>query len=117
MRCREYSGVTRCVIIGLAALMALPACSGANSDRLSFDGQFFRARLNDTDARHKFVVAVSPVSASLAGAREAGRYEAVVYCVNNYGSSDIDWVIDPDAPEEDLAIANDILTLEGACPE
>ena len=33
---------------------------------------------------------------SLFGAKEAGRYEATIYCVNKFGTSDIIWDVSPD---------------------
>jgi hypothetical protein len=100
----------------LASMIGLTGC-GPGDEAVLFDGNLYRTRLNDTDARHKFVVTASPVSASLEGAREAARYEATIYCVNNYGSSKIDWVVGPDDPDEVLPIEDDTLTLEGACPQ
>lgn len=88
----------------------------SEAEKITFDGQFYRTKLSDLDARHKFQVTASPVSASLLGAKEAARYEATVFCVNEYGSSAIRWVVGPDDADEVLPIANDTLTLEGACP-
>ena len=94
----------------------LAACGPREGD-IAFDGQFYRARLDtQRDSRQDFTVEVGPVSASLLGAKEAARYEAVVYCVNRYGSSDISWVVGPDTPDEALRITDDTLTLQGRCP-
>lgn len=100
----------------LLALLALAAC-GPGDDTILFDGQYFRTRINDTEARHIFTVTARPVSASLQGARDAARYEATAYCVRNYGNSRIVWTVGPDDPEETLPIADDTLTLQGACPQ
>ncbi|MGC3936617.1 hypothetical protein ACOTTU_02305 [Roseobacter sp. EG26] len=89
---------------------------GSDADEIRFDGQFYRTRLSDLDERHKFQVTARPVSASLLGAKEAARYEATVYCVNEYGSSAIQWVVGPDDADETLPISDDTLTLQGACP-
>jgi hypothetical protein len=51
----------------------------------------------------------------LVGAREAGRYEATKYCINQYGTSDIAWVSGPDVEDGSLTINNDELQLRGAC--
>ena len=100
-------------------MLGLSACGGGSGgDEILFDGQRFRASLDaDNDARQNFIVSVRPVSASLEGAREAGRYEGTVYCVNRYGSSDIIWVVGPDSPDEALPISGDTLTLQGSCRE
>ncbi|AEI94467.1 MULTISPECIES: hypothetical protein [Roseobacter] len=105
---------TALMIIGLT----LTAC-GPDDDAISFDGQFFNARLKSERGadRAQFSVTVRPVSASLEGAREAARYEATVYCVNSFGRSDVDWVVGPDDESETLTIENDTLLLQGRCRE
>jgi hypothetical protein len=106
----------RRVLVLVAVAIALVGC-GPDEDAISFDGQFFKARVKDLDERHKFVVTASPVSASLLGAREAARYEATKYCVNNYGSSAIRWDVGPDDPDTAMPISNNTLTLQGTCPQ
>lgn len=101
----------------LVAALLLSACAGERrADRVAFDGVFFRSNASKIDRkRDRFEVTVSPASASLDGAREAGRYEAIRYCIENYGSSDIDWLDGPDAEDGTLTIANDRLLLRGIC--
>ena len=99
----------------IAALM-LSACGGKKADRVAFDGQFFRATAKKVDKqRLDFEVTVRPVSGSLEGAREAGRYEAIRYCVGNFGSSEIEWTSGPDAEDGRLLVSNDRLLLTGRC--
>jgi hypothetical protein len=106
----------RVACICAIAAIGLAAC-GPTEDDILFDGQFFRASLkSERSTREDFVVTVRPVSASLLGAREAARFEAISYCVNRYGSSAINWVVGPDSPDEELPIADDTLTLQGRCP-
>ncbi len=101
----------------LMSALALVAC-GPDDDDILFDGQFFRSKLKtERSTPDEFIVTSSPVSASLAGAREAARYEATVYCVNRFGRSDIIWAVGPDSPDEQLPILNDTLTLQGRCPQ
>lgn len=103
-----------------AALIAATAIAGCtdNEDRIAFDGQYYRTKLSKVDGqRDVFTVSVRPVSASLEGAREAGRYEATVYCVNAYGDSDIVWAVGPDTPAEALTVVDDTLTFQGRCPQ
>ncbi|WP_299962404.1 hypothetical protein [uncultured Roseobacter sp.] len=104
-------------ILGLVGVCALLMGCGSDAEDIRFDGQFYNTSVSDLDERHKFEVTASPVSASLTGAREAARYEATIYCVNNYGSSDITWVVGPDAEDATLPISGDTLTLQGACPQ
>jgi len=103
-------------ILGAALItaLALPSC-GRRDDDLAFDGQFFNARAKKVDGdRVQFEVTVRPFSASADGARAAGEYEAIKYCIALYGSSDIIWQRGPDA-EEGLLVSNDTLSLRGAC--
>ena len=103
------------ILIGVA--LAVTAC-GPGDDAVSFDGHFYNARLkSERSDRAQFAVTTRPVSASLDGAREAARYEAIVYCVNQFGRSDVDWVVGPDDESETLTIENDTLMLQGRCRE
>jgi hypothetical protein len=106
---KNWTGIVLCVGF-------LTGCTSTD-DRIFFDGQFYNAKLRKVERQlDQFVVTVNPVSKSLVGAREAGRYEAVVHCVNLFGSSDIIWAAGPDAPEGQLDIEKDVLTLAGKCP-
>lgn len=99
----------------IAALM-LSACSGRKADRVAFDGVFFRSTAGKVDKQvDQFEITVSPASASIDGAREAGRYEATRYCIRNFGTSDVAWTEGPDAEDGTLTIANDRLILRGTC--
>lgn len=100
----------------LIAALLLTACAERRADRIAFDGQFFRASSKKLDKdRINFEVTVRPVSASLDGAREAGRQEGTRYCVGNFGSSDIDWISGPDAEDGRLRVSKDTLQLLGRC--
>lgn len=102
---------------GFVLCAGLLASCTSSDDRLFFDGQFYNSKLRKVERQlDRFTVTVKPVSKSLTGAREAGRYEAVSYCVNLFGSSDIIWTAGPDAPDNQLNIEKDTLTLTGRCP-
>jgi hypothetical protein len=99
----------------LFGLLALAAC-GDNSKRPTFDGNQYRAKLTKVDKqRDQFSVTVTPVSNSLVGAREAGRFEATKYCIAQFGTSDIAWLSGPDAEDGELTITNDKLEFRGTC--
>lgn len=103
--------VLLCVAAGL-----LTGCT-SREDRIAFDGKYFRTKLSKVDGqRDVFTLTVKNASQSIDGAREAARYEATVYCVNTYGSSDITWVVGPDTPPENLRLVDDSLTFQGSCP-
>lgn len=104
----------------LAALLLVSACGEApsRSTRVAFDGQYFRAKVkpvNKKTAPAEFTVTVNDVSASIDGAREAGRYEATKFCIQNFGSSRIKWKLGPDTEPQNLRIENDKLTFAGSC--
>ena len=104
------------IVLFCITAAVLAGCT-ARADRLAFDGKYFRTKLSKVDGqRDVFTLRVRNASQSINGAREAARYEATVYCVTNYGSSDIKWVVGPDTPPENLRLVDDALTFQGACP-
>ena len=107
----------RLIGITLGAALMLTAC-GPDDDDLLFDGKFYRTKVkSERGNRDDFIVTASPVAQSLLGAREAARHAAISYCIERYGSSDIDWVVGPDDEDDALPIDKDTLTLQGTCPE
>lgn len=103
--------------IGVALCAGLLGACTSSEDRILFDGQYFNAKVRKIERQlDVFTVSVKPVSKSLEGALEAGRYEATIHCINSFGSSDIIWTAGPDAPEGQHNIDKDTLTLQGRCP-
>lgn len=99
-------------------VLAVGACDAARKDRLAFDGEYFRSKAAKVDGdRRQIEVTVKPASASITGAQEAGRHEATVYCIENYGSSAVDWVVGPDDDPASYVLDGDVLMLRGACAE
>ena len=102
-------------LISLAAMLA----AGCNNrdDEILFDGQAFRGKagFESRDNRRSFVATIRPVSASIEGAREAGRYEGIKYCVTEYGTSDIAWSLSPDAEPQTWNVDRDTVTFTGRC--
>ena len=105
---------------GLVAATLVSACSVVqpSSEKARFDGQYFRTKVKPVDkkaAPADFTIVVNGVSASLDGAREAGRYEATKYCISKFGSSRVNWKVGPDTEPQKLPISDDKLTLAGSC--
>lgn len=97
-------------------LLTLVACGQARNERILFEGQYFPAKTSKVgDDLSQFVTVIDDVSSSLDGAREAGRYEGTKYCIANFGTSRIDWVVGPDTPPEALTIRDNTLTFQGRC--
>jgi hypothetical protein len=106
----------RFFVIACTIAAVLAGCS-SQEDRVAFDGIYFKTKVSKVDGqRDVFTLLVKSASRSIEGAREAARYEATVYCVNNYGSSDIVWVVGPDTPADNLRLVDDSLTFSGSCP-
>ena len=56
----------------------------------------FNSKLKVGLNKQDFEITVPRANRSLSGAKEAGRYEATIYCVNRFGTSDIVWDLDPE---------------------
>lgn len=105
------------ISIGLGMLLVLGACSGG-VNQLTIDGQSYSGKARaDRDDRAQFVAQAGPASASLENARQAAAFEAVQYCIDYLGTSDIAWINPPDAPEEALLIDNNEVVVQGRCVE
>jgi hypothetical protein len=101
----------------VAAALLLTGCEN-NDGRIAFDGEFFRTKVKRVDKQlDVFTVNIRDVSRSLEGARQAGHHAGVEYCVENFGSSDIEWTIGPDTPAEQLQIVDNTLVFSGVCPK
>ncbi len=118
---RSLPKLNRIAMVGaLGALILVSACGVVRPppDRAAFDGQFFRAKAKPVDKKNAptdFTVVVNGVSKSLDGAREAGRYEGIKFCIQNFGSSRISWKVGPETEPQNLRINDDKLTFAGSC--
>jgi len=106
-------------IMGLATsfFLMMTGCSNPfelEENKVSFDGYYFSSKLsrNKLDDR-AFDLTVRRANRSLSGAREAGRYEATQFCIKNYGTSDIKWVLGPD--DQSVGLTGKVLRLSGQC--
>ena len=106
-----------CSVLVLCPFFVLLGCSNPldlEENKVSFDGHYFSSKItqNKTDNRY-FALMVRRASRSLSGARDAGRYEATRFCIKNFGTSDIEWVLGPD--DENVGLTGKILKLSGKC--
>ena len=100
----------------LMAVLLLSACDGVRADKVAFDGVYFRSTSTAIEKQRDFFeIKTTPASSSLDGAREAGRYEATRYCIENFGTSNMAWINGPDAENGSLTIDDDSLILRGTC--
>mgnify|MGYP003134188613 CR=1 FL=1 len=108
--------MTRTILI-VTALALAAGCTSAE-DRVLFDGYYFPIKVRKVEGqRDHITIEVRDAARSIEGAREAGRYAAVSYCVGTYGSSDIQWIAGPDTLPERLRLVDGALRLEGICPQ
>lgn len=108
------------MLSAVVALAVVSACGivTPSENRVLFDGHAFRAKAKPVDKKASpadFTVVVNGVSASLDGAREAGRFEGTKFCIKQFGSSKIVWKVGPDTEPQNLRISDDKLTFAGTC--
>ena len=106
----------RALVKVLVASTLVAGCSGTirNVNAVKFDGHYFAGRASKSSVDpHGFSVRIRNAAKSIAGAREAARYEATIYCIEQFGTSDIIWSIGPD--DEAISLSNGSLTLAGRC--
>lgn len=107
------------LLVLMAATLAVPvACGRDNPNRVPFDGVVYKSKTKPVDkkvSRADFTSTIYKVSQSLDGAREAARYQGTIYCVTNYGTSDIAWTIGPDTEPGRLAVVDNNITFRGRC--
>ena len=106
----------RALVTVVVASSLLAGCSGKtrNVNAVKFDGHYFSGRAAKIKADpYGFTVRIRNAAKSISGAREAARYEATIYCIEQFGTSDIIWSIGPD--DEAISLSNRSLTLAGRC--
>jgi len=106
----------RALVTVVVASSLLAGCSGKmrNVNAVKFDGHYFSGRASKIEADpYGFTVRIRNAAKSISGAREAARYEATIYCIEQFGTSDIIWSIGPD--DEAISLSNRSLTLAGRC--
>ncbi len=75
----------------------------------------FRAKLSRGQDRRNFTVTVRAGGATVPQARESARFPATRYCIETYGASDIDWVIDPASGDWAVSRDSDKMVFAGRC--
>ena len=103
-------------VAALALALSLAGCNSNDVNRTAFDGVYFKTKAKKLgDDLADFTVQIPGVSRSLEGARGAGEYEGTRYCIKNFGTSDITWVVGPETDPARLVIEKDTLTFQGRC--
>lgn len=100
----------------LVAGVAVSACTNRD-ERVYFEGNYYptKARAADRSDRQAFTLSVRRAGQGLEGARAAGRHGGKKYCLTNYGTSEIDWTVGPEAPARALGAESGRLSMSGRC--
>lgn len=106
----------RTLVLALVAGAMLAGCA-RNSERVTFNGQFYKqkSKAASRDNRERFVVTVRRVDRGYDGALAAGAYEGKRYCVQNFGTSEVEWYQSPLAPRGTVQPDGNKLTFTGKC--
>ena len=106
-------------IVLIATLFAVGVTGCVNKEnRVTYDGQYFRTKVSKVEKqRDIFVVTVKDPGKSFEGARASAHHVATAYCVSNFGTSEIIWVVDPLNKEVPLRIEGKELSFQGKCPQ
>ncbi|MCV6593415.1 MAG: hypothetical protein OIF48_10715 [Silicimonas sp.] len=113
--------VLRPLIAGAMAL-SLSGCGVVNwfgglwgDGGAAASGLPYSASLTRGEDRRDFTVEVNAVGADLSEARESARFPATRYCIETYGASDVDWVIDPATGDWAVSRSDRGLVVSGRC--
>jgi len=100
----------------LAAGLALTGCA-KKKDRIFFEGNYYpiKVRAVDKSDRQAFTLSVRRADQGLKGARAAGLHGGKTYCLENFGTSEIEWTVGPDAPARALGAESGGLSMSGRC--
>lgn len=75
----------------------------------------YRAQLRSMDDPRDFMVTAQAGGVGVAAARESVRFPATRYCLETYGASDVDWVIDPTTGDWAFSRAEQDMVFQGRC--
>ncbi|MFT7596184.1 MAG: hypothetical protein ACI8R4_003519 [Paracoccaceae bacterium] len=115
---RTYGRRAGLAFAGVAVIAIAAGCNKREDKLFPFDGHYYKVKSSTVDKKATladFNVTIWQVSQSLDGAREAGGYEGIRYCIKNFGSSTINWTVGPETEPQNLRIVDDTLTFAGRC--
>ena len=115
---RTYRRRAALALAGIAVIAIAAGCNKREDKIVPFDGHYFKVKSSTVDKKvtlADFTVTIRQVSQSLDGAREAGGYEGIRYCIKNFGTSQIDCAVGPETEPQNLRVVDDTLTFAGRC--
>ncbi|WP_323778723.1 hypothetical protein [Leisingera sp.] len=104
--------------LAVAALVSACGSSTTNKNRELYDGVPFKAKAKPVDKkvnRADFSIEIKGADRSVTGARKAAAHAGTTYCVVNYGSSGIDWLVDPSDLDVQLTLTGGQAAFRGTC--
>ena len=75
----------------------------------------YRAQLRSGDDPRNFVVTAQAGGVGVDAARESVRFPATRYCLETYGGSDVDWVMDPATGDWAFSREGQDMLFQGRC--
>ncbi|MFS4582714.1 hypothetical protein [Phaeobacter sp. C3_T13_0] len=112
------TGVTKIMTVLALCGGLLAGCEGIVNDRPTYAGVPFKSKskaVNKKETLAVFTVTVSKAPRSLEGARLAAHHEGTRYCIENFGSSRIDWQVNPLDADIAVPLDNDTAVYGGTC--
>lgn len=112
----KFGSAYRALAVAVVGVALLSACTD-RSDRVYFDGNYYPARSDGVrDDRRNFTASVKRADQGAEGAQMAALHEARRYCVNYFGTSDIDWASGPEGRAGPaFARSGDRVSVSGRC--
>lgn len=102
--------------LALISLAVLASCT-EREQRVLFEGNYYpgKARAEKADRRN-FTASVRRAGRGANGAQQAVFYEATRYCLDNFGTSEIEWVGVSDGSEGPVYVrSGDTVSVKGRC--
>lgn len=104
---------------GLSAGVSSPfsGAGGVRGSQSQVEGIRFRTRVSSVSADNRsFTTVTGGAARNVAAAAEAGRVEAVEYCIRRFGGSVIVWTASPDREPDQIPLSDGgALVLAGTC--
>ncbi|CUH32517.1 hypothetical protein JSE7799_00942 [Jannaschia seosinensis] len=110
------AGCDRLASLSSAVTSPFRGGGGLRGTPTTIDGMQFRTRIRADDDDPRAFTAVTPVGQNFGLAVEAGRTQAIAFCLERFGGSDIAWFVGPDRPLGQIAVdQRGAIVLSGQC--
>ena len=97
------------------AVLLLGACT-ERSERAFFDGNYYPPKTRaEKEDRRNFTASVRRASRGINGAQQAAVHEATRYCLESFGTSEIEWSGVPEGEGPVHGRSGDTVSVTGSC--